>query len=512
MSFKISRRAGLKLGGAALAASAIGARPGWTQSVDKNSLTIAFPADVPSWDPIAHTFPTAMSIYKCVFDSPMTQKPDLEIVPNVITKYNYKDPVTLEVEFRDDVYFHNGDKFSAEDFKFTFETRLKADNKLAIAGVWRRIKEIQVMSPTHAVVHFTEPMPTAVEWWAFLGNFIIPKNYFEKVGGKEGFLKAPVGSGPFKLAEYQLGSRIVLEAFDKYWGQKSKIKRVTFEIVKDPSARVAAIQSKRVDISYQVPIREAQRLGKTAGLKGRIDPEQQIILLQLSNADETLKDENVRLAMHYAINKAAISKALFFGNAVPLALPAPPGTPGYVKDFNFPFDEAKAKALLAKSGHSPAKPVKLKFQTTNGAFPNDFEIARAIAGMWKKVGIDAEIDVIELAKYYELNHNRKLLGATLYTWGNSTGDPEMYTGYMLHPKLRFSAWKSDDMLEKLGPLFKETDYKKRIEGYKETEKYAVEHGYTIPLLQAVATIVHQDALNFVPWQNAWIMPNYYSWK
>jgi peptide/nickel transport system substrate-binding protein len=234
MSVKISRRAGLKLGGAALAASAIGAKPGWTQSVDKNSLTIAFPADVPSWDPIAHTFPTAMSIYKAVFDSPMTQKANLEIVPNVVTKTNFKDPLTLEVELRNDVTFHNGDKLTADDFKFTFDTRLKADNKLAIAGVWGRINEIEVQSPTKAVVHFKEPMPTAVAWWAFLGNFIMPKNYFEKVGGKEGFLKAPIGSGPYKLADYQLGSRIVLEANDKYWGQKAKIKRVTFEIVKDP--------------------------------------------------------------------------------------------------------------------------------------------------------------------------------------------------------------------------------------------------------------------------------------
>ncbi|HEX7007648.1 MAG TPA: ABC transporter substrate-binding protein [Alphaproteobacteria bacterium] len=512
MSLKISRRAGLKLGGAALAATAIGVKPGWSQSVDKNSLTIAYPADVPSWDPIAHTFPTAMSIYKCVFDSPMTQTADLKIVPNVITKYNYKDPVTLELEFRDDVVFHNGDKFTAEDFKFTYDTRPKADNKLAIAGVWRPLKEIVVESPTRAVVHFTQPMPTAIAWWAFLGNFIVPKNYFEKVGGKEGFLKAPIGSGPYKLADYQLGSRIVLEANDKYWGEKPKIKRVTFEVVKDPSARVAAIQSKRVDLAYQLPIREAERLGKVQGLVGRIDPEQQIVLLQLSNADETLKDENVRLAMHHAINKEAISKALFFGKAVPLDLPAPPGTPGYVKDFKFPFDESKAKELLAKSGFSPEKPLKIKFQTTNGAFPNDFEIARAIAGMWKKVGIEADIEVIELAKYYELNHNRKLQGATLYTWGNSTGDPEMYTGYMLDPNRRFSAWKSKDMQEKLDPLFKETDYEKRIAGYKEVEVYAVEHGYSIPLLQAVATIVHQSALNFVPWQNAWIMPNYYSWK
>ena len=387
MTTRISRRTGLQIGGAALAASALGLPPAWAQKVDKGTLTIAYPADVPSWDPIAHTFPLAMSIYKAVFDSPLTQKPTLEIVPNIITKWHYKDPQTLELEFRGDALFHNGDKLTAEDFKFSFQDRLRADNKLAISGTWKTIEDIEIKGPTAAVVHFNKPMPTAIAWWAFLGSFIVPKAYFEKVGGKEGFLKAPVGSGPYKLADYQLGSRIVLEAFDKYWGDKAKIKRVIFEIVKDPSARVAAIQSKRVDIATQVPIREAERLGKEKGLTARIEPETQIVLLQLSNADDTLKDENVRLAMHHAINKEAISKALFFGKAVPIAVPATPGTPGWVKDFKFPYDEAKAKALLAKSGFSLAKPVKVKFQTTNGAFPNDFEIARAVAVMWKKVGI-----------------------------------------------------------------------------------------------------------------------------
>lgn len=512
MASQISRRTGLQLGGAALAASTLGLPSAWAQNLDKNSLTIAYPADVPSWDPIAHTFPLAMSIFKTVFDSPLTQKPNLDIVANVISKYAYKDPQTLELEFRSDVLFHNGDKFTAEDFKFTYQTRLRADDKLAISGVWKPIEDIEIKSPTRAVVHFNRPMPTAIAWWAFLGSFIVPKSYFEKVGGKEGFLKAPVGSGPYKLVDYQLGSRIVLEAFDKYWGHKAKIKRVIFEIVKDPSARVAAIQSKRVDIATQVPIREAERLGKIKGLVARIEPETQIVLLQLSNVDDTLKDENVRLAMHHAINKEAISKALFFGKAVPISVPATPGTPGYVKDFKFAYDEAKAKALLAKSGFSPSKPVKVKFQTTNGAFPNDYDIARAIAGMWKKVGIEADVEVIELAKYYELNHSRKLQGATLYSWGNSTGDPEMYTGYILHPGLRFSAWKSDDMLEKLVPLFKEMDNAKRMAGYRDVAVYSVNKGYSIPLLQSVTTIIHRSELNYAPWKNGWVMPSYQTWK
>ena len=64
----------------------------------------------------------------------------------------------------------------------------------------------------------------------------------------EGFREKPVGTGPYKLVEYQLNSRIVLERNDGYWGPKPKLKRITFDIVKDPSARVAAVQSGQVDL------------------------------------------------------------------------------------------------------------------------------------------------------------------------------------------------------------------------------------------------------------------------
>ena len=98
-------------------------------------------------------------------------------------------------------------------------------------------------------------MPTAIPWLAFLANYVVPKHHVSKVG-VEGFASQPLGSGPYRVVDYQRNSRIVLEAFDKYWGPKPKIRKVTVLIIKDSSARVAAIQSGRVDFAPDVPIRE----------------------------------------------------------------------------------------------------------------------------------------------------------------------------------------------------------------------------------------------------------------
>ena len=202
-------------------------------------------------------------------------------------------------------------------------------------------------------------------------------------------------------------------------------------------------------------------------LAGEINPITRVILLQCRN-DEGFADQNVRLAAHHAIDKAALSKAFYGGAAVPLSVPATPGTPGYVPDFKFAYDRNVAKQLLAKSGFGPDKPAKIHMAATNGHFPSDYDIARAIQQMWKKVGIDAELETIEYSKYFELNRGGKLPEATLYSLDNATGDPEIFSGYLLNPKMPFSPWKDMEVGEKVINLFGVADDEKRIAGYKES--------------------------------------------
>jgi peptide/nickel transport system substrate-binding protein len=505
---RFDRRTALKLGlGVATTA--------WLDEIalaqGKDSATIGWPSDVPSWDPNQRFTPDAQPIFKLVFDQPLDQNEKLDLIPKLVTKWDLAaDGLSMTVELRDDVTFHNGDKMTSADFKYTFFERIKAGHAVDTKNSWRKVTDIETPSPTKAVMKFDSPAPTAPQWLAFLGSFIVPKDYMEKVK-VEGFREKPVGTGPYKLVEYQLNSRIVLERNDKYWGPKPKLQRVVFDIIKDPSARVAAIQSGQVDLTVNVPVREVERLKREPTLAAEINPITRVILLQVRN-DLGFSDPNVRLAAHHAIDKAALSKAFYGGAATPLSVPATPGSPGYLPDFKFAYDPELAKSLLAKSGFSPEKPAKIKFAATNGHFPSDFDIARAIEQMWKKVGIEAEIETIEYSKYFELNRGAKLPEATLYSWDNATGDPEIFAGYLLSPKMPFSAWKGMDVGAKVLELFEIADYKKRVEGYKALNKLAVEAGATIPLLQSVITVVHKKNLNYTKYANGWILGNAMEWS
>lgn len=508
MAIKLERRTFVK---AALASAATLASPRIGRSAANDAITIGWPNDIPSWDPNQRFTPDAQPIFKAVFDQPLDQDPQLTLIPHLIKRWSLaNDALSMEVELRDDVKFHNGDQMSAEDFRYTFFERIKSGTKLDTANSWQKVQDIAIQSPTRATMKFGSPAPTAPQWMAFLGSYIVPKKYIDNAG-LDTFRSKPVGTGPYKLAEYELNSRIVLERNDSYWGPKAKAARVTIQIIKDPSARVAAIQSGQVDCTVNVPVREVARFEKESGFAAELNPITRVILLQVRN-DLAFADRNVRLAAHHAIDKAALSKAFYGGAAAPLSVVATPGTPGYLSDFSFKYDPELAKQHLAKSNYGPDKPVTIGFATTNGHFPSDYDIARAIVQMWKKVGIDSNLEVIEYAKYFELNRATKLPEATLYSWDNATGDPEIFGGYLLNPKMPFSAWKDMEVGQKVLDLFGVADYDRRIAGYRELNRFAVESGATMPLLQSVLTVVRKRNLTYTKYANGWLLPQTMQWS
>jgi peptide/nickel transport system substrate-binding protein len=479
-------------------------------AADPRAVTVAFPIDIPDWIPTIVATPTTLSIVKCVFDQPMEMSPNLALQPALVTGYKWLDETgqTLQVDLRNDVTFHNGDKFTSADVRFTYYEHVKANPLSLLAGTWHVVTEIETPTPSRAIMHFKNPFVIGPSELSDLPAVILPKAYFEKVG-MDGFRKKPIGTGPYRLVDYQRSSRIVLEAYDKHWRGPARIKRLTFQIVADPVARAAAVQSGQVDITLNLPVREVERLGGMPGLEPRLNSTTGITLLQMVNKG-VLKDRNVRLAAHYALNKPAISKALTGGHMTPIWMPAGPGMPGYVPGFKLDYDPGKAKALLAQSGYSTQKPVIFNFYGTNGVFPSDFDIARAIVQMWKRVGIEAELKILPSAQLYEYQSHNKFDGPVLKPWNPTTGDPAVYSGYMLDPQRYYSVWRSDDVPPRLYPLRQILDDAKRLAAFKAFDQWQVSQGYSIPLFQGLATVVARKNLGYRPFRSGFLVP--YSWS
>jgi peptide/nickel transport system substrate-binding protein len=482
------------------------------QELDKNSLSIAYPVDVPTWDPNAVSIPTIQAIYQTVFDSPLRYSPHLKLEPRQVTQWKWQDDkaTRLEITLRDDILFHDGSKMTMEDVRYSLSERAKADKKLLVGGMLNTLADIEIQSPTKGVMVFNRSTPAAPIYLGFLAVYVVPKAYMTKVGPEE-FNARPIGAGPYRMVSHERGSRIVLEAFDKYWGGVAPIRHVTFLIVPEPAARVALVESSRAGVAVQLPMREIQRLSTKPGLTTKIYPFSEVYMLRIPSYVKPFDDDHVRAAMHLSIDTAALSKAFYGGVAKPLSVMTPEGTPSFV-DFKFPFDKAKAIEELKAAGYSPGNPVSLTLLSTNGTFPNDYDMARAIAQMWKAVGINATIEETTPAKLVEAAQNGKLTGALLYSWANSTGDPENYAGRIFDPRLRFATWKDMSLAPLIDNLMTEVDESKRMAGYKALNVLSSQKSWAIPLLQGVTTVAYASALQPVLFDSGYVLPVEYKYK
>ena len=494
----MTRRGVLGLGAATVLTGILAGRIS-VQAAETNTLTIAFNSNLPSFDGtvgLSGVNPAIQAIYRSIYDQYIGQKPDLSFEPGLLTDWGWNDDKTkVWMDVREGVKWHDGSDFTPEDIVWSLTRAGKPDSGNPVASVWASIGNYKVEGKriTADVLNFD---PTIFKWMAFLTGYVLPKAYYEKVGS-EGFEKKPVGTGPYMFDAYEGNSFLRLKANPNYWGGKPAFETVIFKFVTDPTSRVAEIESGSSDVTLEIPYEEFDRLKAKKGLAGVSSPISDIGMIFITNVEPML-DKNVRLAAHHAIDKAGIVKKLLRGYGVPIDTLEAPEYEAYDASIKVGYDPEKAAELLKASGYSKDKPIKFKIQTTRGLKPKDYEMIQAIVGMWRRVGIEAEIEVYEVAKHFELRAGHKLAPAAFYNWGNAIGDPTTSTGFAMFSKSPHSAWKSDDVDALIGPLWGEKDEAKRIAGWKAADTYIAEQGYVIPLLQYVQPIVFKSALKVTP--------------
>ena len=463
-----------------------------------NTLNIAYNVNLPSFDPDigpSSINPTIQAIYRSIFDQYVGQNPDLTLEPGVLTAWGWNDDKTkVWMDVRQNVVWHDGALLTPEDIVWSIQRSGKADGGNPVAFVWASIDNFKI-DGHRITADVRQYDPAIFKWMAFLTGYVLPKAYYEKVG-PAGFEKKPVGTGPYLVDAYEGNAYLRLKANPHYWGGRPAFETVIFKFVPDATSRVAEIESGSSDVTLEVPYEEYDRLKAKPGINGVCTPISDIGIIFITNVEPML-DKNVRLAMCHAIDKQTIIKRLLRGYGVAIDTLETPGSVAFDPSIKVPYDPTLAAKLLGASGFSKEKPVKFAIQTTRGFKPKDYEMIQAIVGMWRKVGIEADIEIYEIAKHYELRSAHKLAPAAFYNWGTAIADP-ISTGFVMFSKSPNSAWHSDDMDARIGPLWAEKNEKKRIQGWKDVDHYIAENAYVLPLLQYMQPILYKSALKVTP--------------
>src|SRR5215813_4494607 len=320
-----------------------------------------------------------------------------------------KDGLSYEFLLRKNAKFHNGEPVTAEDVKFSFDRYKGA----AATLLKEKVKDVQVLAPNRVRFTLKEPWPDFMTFYGTSATgaaWIVPKKYVEKVGD-DGFKRAPIGAGPYKVVSFKPGIELVMEAFDGYWRKPPAVKRLVMRTITEESTRAAALRNGEVDITYLLSGPVAEEIKRSPGTRIVAPLLSGAFWLDLPEQWESKSpwhDRRVRLAASYAIDRKSVNQAETLGFSR-LTDSIVPRVFQYALPFDPPaYDPAKAKQLLAEAGYPNG------FDAGDFTpFPPYFSMGEAVAGYLQAVGIKSKIRTMERAAFLSAWHDKKLRGIVM---------------------------------------------------------------------------------------------------
>ncbi len=372
---------------------------------DGGSITITYKDDVATLDPAIGYDWQNWSMIKSIFDGLMDYVPGTtELRPGLAESYEISpDGLVYTFHLRPGVTFHNGREMTATDVKYSLDRVTNPRTQSPGAGFFGSIagydtvadgtsvdlSGVVVKDPATVQITLSRPDATFLHVMALNFASVVPREAVDAAGADFG--KHPVGTGAFKLADWTIGQRLVLAKNPDYWrAGLPHLDEVTFEVGQEPIVALLRLQSGEVDVPGDgiPPAKFTEVMSNPAEAARVVEGGQlQTGYITMNVTMKPFDQKEVRQAVNMAINKDRIVQVIN-GRAVPATQPLPPSMPGYTKGYaGYPYDPAKAKALLADAGFPDGFETELYVMNTD---PNP-RIAQAIQQDLAQVGIKAAI-------------------------------------------------------------------------------------------------------------------------
>jgi ABC-type transport system substrate-binding protein len=448
------------------------------------------------------------------------------------------DEKTVTIKLREGVTFHDGSPFNGEAVAFVFnEAKAKSFIYMSLLEGFDRA---DAPSEHEVAFHLEQPFAALLPNLAYKPLCIFSPTAYKEMG-EEGMASKIVGTGPFVHKEYVKGEYNLFVKNENYWREGLPyLDSIRMLVVPDPATRTAMLESGEIDRTVQISDYDLPRLEANPDITVRTLPSTRQFYVVLNHMKKPFDDQNVRVALNYAIDKAGIVQSVFAGTGatVPMAPTLSPGVYGYTdmrkpgEDSIFQYDADKARAMLKDAGYedrngngtiegTDGKELEFTLWTRKGGTKGDYQVAQLLQAFLGEIGIKVELVVMEGAAFsaavsqppeeakYEL---------ALLSWGIPTADPDEPMMYFTHTK----AWKpkganrmffSSAEIDRLADLaHTTTDQEKRKEYVKQwmaqlLVEAPVIYLPTIHLTLGSRSYVHNDrilATDNYPATTAWI--------
>ena len=454
------------------------------------TLVVGIAADHTGLDPEAVENNTSGFIMSCIYDSLVRYKPGtVETEPGLAERWDIApDGLKYTFHLRPGVTFHDGTPLNAETFLQGIARQLDKASPIYIYNTgpvegyteftYGAVSSYRAAGDLAAEFTLKEPSAAFLSSLAMVWNGVVSPAAAAKFG--KDFRNNPVGTGPFVFKEYRTRDQVVLEANPTYWRGKPKLGRIVFKVLPDPQAALLALRRGEVHILADVGAATIPALKTEANVTLLTQPGLAVCGVALPTDVKPFDDVRVRRAMNLAVDKTAINRALFQGMAVPMTSPLPQAQWGWDKNLaGYGFDPEAAKKLLAEAGVQPGLKVELlTYNSARGYNPAGADLAVAIQGYLKRVGIEAEVRRTDMGAFLSTVRSGKYDGLRMGGWTGDNGDPDNFAGALFASKEipigNTSHYRNADVDRLLAEAARTVDHDKRVALYNDIQRRIVD--------------------------------------
>lgn len=440
-----------------------------------DELIVLTGSDASTFDPHFCTDSATEIFNKNIFNNLVRFNEEMEIEPDLAKEWSVsEDQLTWTFKLEEGVKFHDGTDFNAEAVKTSFERVL--DESL---GSPRR-SVLAAITKIEAVDEYTVNISTDVPCGALLQQLchpvaaVISPKSLEDYG--EDISTHPVGTGAFKFVEWKTGEELVLERNTDYFKGAPAVEKVYFRVVPEDATRALLLQSGQADVALRLPVTETDRLESDPNVTIQKGDTVMTMYVALNNSKGVLKDEKVRQAMNYAVDKDVIVNDILGGMATVSDSPISPYTWGYNSSMKYACDVEKAKELLTEAGYPDG--IELELWTPVGRYLMDTQVCENLQAQWEKAGIHVNIRQWEFQALMSEVKNGGF-DMVLLGWSPSTGDADQGLYPVFHssqfpPNSNRAFYNNPDVDALLDQAKTEVDETARREMYAKAEKTIME--------------------------------------
>ena len=457
-------------------------------------------ADPPTLDPHLTSDTTSSGVVVEIFGGLVTFDTDLNLVPDLAESFEISaDSLTYTFVIRDTAVFHSGKPVTSSDIKWSLERAANPDTASPVAetylgdiigvedvlnGVTDKISGVAVIDEKTIQIKIDSPKAYFLQKLTYPTAYVLDRENVES-GGRN-WTDDPNGTGPFKLIEYKIGERLILERHDSYHLGAAGLKRIQMNLAGGSS--MAMYENDEIDITG-VGLFDLERIKDPSDpLHSDLlvaNPSFSISYVGFNAQQPPFDDPKFRQALNHAVNKELIAKEVLADLVVPAYGILPPGFPGHNEKLDgLRYDPVLAKKLLSESAYADpsSRPRIIVTIPGSGGTPNlDLEV---IINMWEdELGVEVEIQQVEWATYLRDLDRQKFQAYAGLGWEADYPDPQDFLDILFHSESEnnngaYSNAEVDSILEAARV---EVDVVKRMDLYRQAEESIVADAPWLPL-------------------------------